>query len=107
MYYAQFVSFFTLITHAATIASMRPYFRKYPKMTTTQVCVMLLGYAIWLFANAVIFGVLIEIEDARWYKPATPAEDTIRIRHSGLTVVFAFEFSLITWVCSSMLSPNP
>jgi hypothetical protein len=107
MYCAQFVSFFTLITHAATIASMRPYFRKYPKMTTIRVCVMLLGYSIWLFANAVIFGVLIEIEDARWYKPATPAEDTIRIRHSGLTVVFAFEFSLITWVYSSMVSPNP
>jgi hypothetical protein len=104
MYFAQFTSFFTLITHAAAIVSMKPYFRRYPKMTVIRVMVMLLGYSIWLFANGLTFLVMEEIESAWWYQSVPPELDDVRMMHKGLKTIFGYEFALITWVYSSMVS---
>jgi hypothetical protein len=84
-------------------------------MTLIRVLVMLFGYIIWIFANGVAIGIMDEIMDTWWYYGLLVTPETIRLegfydevkqRHDGLVQIFPFEFALLTWVYTSMVSLN-
>lgn len=107
MYFAQFISFFTLITHAATVVAMRPYFRKFKKLAAIRIGVMLVGYLIFIFANASIFRIMDEINAAAWYQAVAGSDQTISDLHQALSVMFGVEISILTWVYLSMVCLPP
>jgi uncharacterized membrane protein len=102
MLIAQFISFFTLITHAATFSSLRPYFRRFRWLTLIRVAVMLTAYVLWILANNTVFVVLEEILARPEWLDADSTE-TYTLMHDALSVLFAIECGLMTWVYLSMI----
>lgn len=103
LYYSQYISFFTLITHAATIVSMRPYFRKYPRMTAIRIGVMLAGYAGWIFSNVLSLNIMREIMHASWYPLFFGEDQTVVDMRAGLLPLFIWQVTAISWVYLSMV----
>jgi len=104
---AQFISLFTLITHAATVASMRPYFRKYRWMTAIRVSVMLAAYILWLLCNSTIFYYIDAIISSDLTKPPYDADGTVsqefRDTHSVMSYLFGLNCAVMSWVYLSMI----
>lgn len=101
MLFAQYISFFTLLTHAATFSSMRHFFRIYRRLTSIRVMVMLAAYCLWMAVNVAMFQIMRQI----MHLPGLP-DDTIgeldETMQSMITI-FGVEAGVMTWVYLGMI----
>jgi hypothetical protein len=103
MYMACYISYFALITHAATMITLRSYFRKFKWMTTIRIITMLATFCLWIVANAAVFGLFNLIRRSALPDSYTVYKDYLLSYQQRFTIIFIVELVAMIWVYSSMI----
>lgn len=102
IYNAAYLSYFTLITHAATVAVMRPYFRKFSILTSIRTFIMLAAFALWIFCEILVITFLNEITASQVPIFMLLRPSFLEIR-SQYVVLFGIEVGFMSWIYFGMI----
>lgn len=102
MYMTSYISYFTLITHAATMVTLRPYFRKYRWMTVIRILIMLAAFSLWVIISISCIGAFDILSQSTLPEVLESGWDFSTIGRN-FVVIFCVELGVMSWIYLSMV----